>query len=245
MPDGLLMLIVGALIGLISTIVGVIVAHILAMKLQKTKYESDLQFIIDKRKVERELIQSEFNEAMREEIRNPTAVKRPQISKHLENGLILDDHINPDGRIHRMPSGGFACFGPKMKITMADGTTKAVSECAIGESLLTIDQHSMKSKVSIICDIIKKEVDRLIVINGHLEVTETHVFYTHGFSPQRAGTLHVGKYLYTRENELEQIHKIELIEGNTIVYNILTSDDNYICIENFLVSDYKGKMATI
>jgi len=127
------------------------------------------------------------------------------------------------------------CFTAKMQVLLANDTTKKISDCVVGELILSIESITKKKKTSLITDVIRKEVNQFIIINGILEITESHFLYTHGFQPCHASDLRLGDYIYTKEKELEQIIKLELVEGKTIVYNIVLDNNNDICIENFLV----------
>ena len=144
--------------------------------------------------------------------------------------------------------GKFAmsCFSAEMKVSLPNGAVKRIDDCIVGESILVIDKRTKKRKQSQIADIIKAEVNQIIIINGILRITSSHSLYTDNFNPCRAGDLRVGDYVYNIDKELDQIFKLELINEKTLVYNIVLADGDDMCVENFLVASYHqiyGKMA--
>lgn len=149
--------------------------------------------------------------------------------------------------------GGFApvektapsCFTSKMKILLADGTKKSISDCVEGESTTVIDKLTKKKKVAQITTVAKAEANQIIVINGILEVTGWQILYTHNFSPIRARELYLGNYVYNTNKELDQILKLELIKEKTDVYNVTINSDSYICVEDYLVSSHEDKVTAV
>jgi len=130
------------------------------------------------------------------------------------------------------------CFSGEMKVLLLGGTEKKIAECVVGESIFAIDKLTKKPKESIISDIIKAEANEVIIINGILEATASHVLYTHDFVPCTVGSLHVDDYVFNKDKELERITKLELKERKTKVYNLTLTGDDYFSAENFLVCSY-------
>ena len=222
MSNELIMLLIGSAIGLICSMVGIILNHFLSLHSQKKKYEYDIKFMEQKKK---------FDDG--EKIRDYLAYQeRCKIAERLKKG-------EP---VITVPGGKLACFTNRMKVRLSDNTDKEIVLCKIGDEILSINEHGQKEIIKV-ADVVKEKVNRYMIINDFLEITESHCIQT-SYGLIKASDLRLGDYLVTAENETIEVISLILNKKATDVTNLsIDRKQNMIIIEGILCYDYLSKMS--
>lgn len=116
-------------------------------------------------------------------------------------------------------SCGSGCFLAGTKITMADGTLKAIEEIEVGDVILAYDEETgeMKpDKVKQVHDPVQS--DSHLVVNETIRLTKEHPVL-HAGSWTEIGDLKVGDTLTRADGSLVKIESIEVVQEHTMVYN--------------------------
>ena len=151
------------------------------------------------------------------------------------------------------------CFLKGTKITLSDGSQKNIEDLSVGELVLTYQVKGLsnlrkKDKIKImnwsqdsmegtfnqskIRNMWVNPVDRYLVINDKLRVTNLHIIHVkrgneYKFLP--AEKAQIGDLLFTDQGEYEPIKTIQQVNDRTEVYNIGLQKHRTYFAENYLV----------
>ncbi len=136
--------------------------------------------------------------------------------------------------------GGGGCFTPDTLITMADGSTKPISQIRVGD--LVLNQASMKAEVGTakVNDVMKTKVDEYLVINDQLKVTPEHIVLVNG-TWKLAEDIQVGDILTQTNGLLVPVTNILRKFETTDVYNLDVGSVHTYFADGFLVHNQKGE----
>jgi len=237
MSHDVILLIAGGAIGLSSSMIGIVVSHFLSLAQLKAKYKLDLQYLKDKKGIEKKQSADEQREMIRETLANPNAaaLRRKQIAEILKRGQDVSGTL-------AAPSGHLACFTSKMGVLLSTGEVKDISQCCVGDCVYTIDKIDKTERAATVIDVIREETDCYAIINGELEVTLSHLVYSRDYFTKTVGELSLGEYIYTKDRTLIQVTAIQLIQERTKVYNLKLDSSQPFVVQNYLVCDYQGKL---
>ena len=158
----------------------------------------------------------------------------------MKHGTFLADDIVTHNSI---------CFVGDTKITMADGNYKYIKDVAIGEMILSWDFEKHKSVPALVRRTWKGPHDCQYTINGHINVTWEHPFWTrevgwasinpdatfehHHWFPAR---IRVGYHMMDADGNYIEIKSIVERPGSEITYNLADVGENHnYFAEGFLV----------
>ncbi len=148
----------------------------------------------------------------------------------------LDDSSNAEG-------GG--CFLAGTKISMADGTTKAIEDIKIEDEIKTItDTLHIQYGNGRVVEIFKHTVGEYLVINNKLRLTPEHrVYSNHSFV--MAGQLRQGDWLLDKEGNKIFITSIDNKKEIVEVYNFRVEPYHTYIADGFYVHNDKGGVREI
>lgn len=134
------------------------------------------------------------------------------------------------------------CFAAGTPISMADGSYKAIEQVQVGDEVLAFDEGSrtlVPSRVERTA--IRLDADSIITIDGALEATPNHPFYT-ARGLQRAETLELGDTLYAVRGagaplSTNHIHSLVRRSVSLVTYNIEVETHHNYFAGGFLVHD--------
>lgn len=134
---------------------------------------------------------------------------------------------------------GPGCFTGKTLITLADGSKKPIMDVKIGDEVLSYDFKTKSLVASTVQELlIHDNADKLLIINGYLEVTPEHIVYSNkGW--QGIGSLNIGDYLYDQDMNKIIINSIEKRVNEELVYNLHLSYPNNYYANGYLVHNLK------
>ncbi|MCA9405666.1 MAG: VCBS repeat-containing protein [Candidatus Omnitrophica bacterium] len=130
--------------------------------------------------------------------------------------------------------GGNTCFLAGTQVVMADGTTKAIEDIRIGDTVLSFDEMSgekVSSKVTHFFD--GEYTNEYLLLNNGLGVTENHLFYSEG-EWRQIGKLVLDSKLLDLEladTDIKSVQKVHT-PNKVRVYNIeVDQHHNYFVTE--------------
>ncbi|MCA9398380.1 MAG: hypothetical protein KC618_01440, partial [Candidatus Omnitrophica bacterium] len=130
--------------------------------------------------------------------------------------------------------GGNTCFLAGTQVVMADGTTKAIEDIRIGDTVLSFDEMSgekVSSKVTHFFD--GEYTNEYLLLNNGLGVTENHLFYSEG-EWRQIGKLALDSKLLDLELADADIKSVQKVHtpNKVRVYNIeVDQHHNYFVTE--------------
>lgn len=118
---------------------------------------------------------------------------------------------------------GTGCFLAGTQITMADSTTKAIEEIAVGDMVLAFDEATGELKPDRVSTVHDPVVwDHYFLVNGSLRLTPPHPVLSNGEWVE-IGQLEVGDSLTDTVGKAVPIESIEVIKESVTAYNFATN----------------------
>lgn len=114
------------------------------------------------------------------------------------------------------------CFTGDTPVTMADFSTKHIKDIVIGDKVISYDTAN---DVQVITTVIQtfehseNESGTLIIINGSLKVTTSHLLWN-GFQWRAAGNFVKGDSLFNLDGSMQRVRTIRQLAKREKVYNI-------------------------
>lgn len=138
-----------------------------------------------------------------------------------------------------------SCFPAGTKVLLCDGTEKAIEQIPAGTSVMAWDPDSQTFKCSTVQQQIKTETDKRYKITTsaggkELEITPTHRLLVNG-AWKDSSEVKEGDLLLYADGTSVKVEKIELIEEQVDVYNLITDFPNDFFAENILVHNENAK----
>jgi len=115
--------------------------------------------------------------------------------------------------------GGGSCFVWGTPILMADGTLKPIQKIKAGDLVMSFDEKTGQFKEDKVTEFFKHKVDKYLIVNGHLKVTENHPVYSNGEWIE-IGKLKIGDKLADYKGKPETITSIKEVKKKVTVYNL-------------------------
>lgn len=123
----------------------------------------------------------------------------------------------------RGSSGGPSCFDAAAPITMADGSTKAISSVKIGDEVLGWNEARSTTVPARVIDKMSRDVVGYYVLNEKIKVTGEHPFYVNGeWIPVKE--LQVGNRFRTVNGRESTLKSIEFLAEPLRVFNITVDE---------------------
>jgi hypothetical protein len=151
--------------------------------------------------------------------------------------------------------GAGGCFLPGTVIELANGEQKLIEEVLPGDVVTTFlgsdnkkEESTENNQISkntplvnaIVQKVITHEVDKYLIINNKLKVTESHIIYVNG-EWKEAGVIEIGDRLLNKTGVLEEVTTIEVVEApKTEVYNLMVGKEHTYLAEGYYVHN-EGK----
>jgi hypothetical protein len=146
-----------------------------------------------------------------------------------------------EGAVLRITSGMRAgCFPAGIRITVPGGEHAPIESLRVGSHVRSCGS-AMKGSESRIVETYRGQEHCLLMVNGVLRVTPSHLVYVHGAGWQRAAALQVGDRLQHESGSLVAVESIVSEEGDFDVYNLSLSDNATFFAEGFLVHNFTSK----
>lgn len=117
---------------------------------------------------------------------------------------------------------GNACFTGDILVTLADGSTKPIMDIQVGDALLSWDTEKQQPVISYVTEVIRHaahEGGRLLLINGHIKVTEEHMLFD-GENWKPAGWFVPGNVLVGLDGSLVKVQSVREIIKDAPTYNL-------------------------
>jgi len=116
------------------------------------------------------------------------------------------------------------CFTGDTLITMADGTTKYISEIRPGDQILTkAREFSSELVPGEVVNTVKHLVGEYLVVNDNLEVTGEHIVFVNG-KWDYAANLELGDVMFDKDGNEIEIFDIRVVKDSVWVYNFEVRD---------------------
>ncbi len=133
-------------------------------------------------------------------------------------------------------SGNFnwVCFSGNTDITMSDNSEQKIENLKVGEFVKSFNPKTNKFVTSEVKNVYVAHSKENLLINGLLEVTSEHPFYTDGRWVE-AKNLKVGDNLLTSDNKNLRVTSIDKIKKESEVYNLEVGGPNTFYANNLLV----------
>ena len=127
------------------------------------------------------------------------------------------------------------CFLAGTKITMADGTTKAIEDIAVGDVVLALDKATGEMKPDPVKRLHEPFVaDSYLIVNGHLRITPTQPVFSAG-RWLLMGELTVNDTLTAADGHQVPIDSIEVVKQAVTVYNFDVNPFETFIADGFIV----------
>lgn len=111
---------------------------------------------------------------------------------------------------------------------MADGTTKAVEDMAVGDRVLAYDEKSRTMTTSEVVSVHSPyNVTFYYIVNDRISLTQNHPILSRG-KWVSAGDLKVGDVFQTASLAPTPVFSIERIENDALVYNFQVALGTYV-----------------
>ena len=223
MDKEIFLILVGGLIGLVSSLVTTLINFTLERKRQHAEWQHEAEVRI--------------NELKREELKEVQDIvattRRAEIRKKLLQGepIIV------------VPEGKLACFLESTLVTLNKGGHKSISKIQVRDEVLSFDFETSSTTVGLVKKIIVQETKEYLIVNDSLCVTPSHGIYTNGRYFQRAGLLTLESNLLDENGNQVRVTSLKLKVQNTKVYNLEIEDRKPFFANHFLVGDISSKEA--
>lgn len=135
---------------------------------------------------------------------------------------------------------GGGCFAEGSRVTMADGSKKAIETLKPGDRIASFDSPQTKKILSRkVTAISKKEDIGTIIINKSLSVTPDHyLFVNNGW--MQAGSVQGGDTLLGIDGNPVPVTSVEWVLGKTSVYNLEIEGTHTYFVDDLYVHNQKG-----
>jgi RHS repeat-associated protein len=172
--------------------------------------------------------------------------------------------LTPNGKTRPTPPrptapparrGGSGCFVAGTRVTMADGTQKAIDEIRVGERVLALDEKTAKLFPAPVTEVFVhpawRDQSATILVNGRLRATDNHPFFVNG-QWRRADELQPGDLLRVltpapadpgphRTTVAETVQTLAPLAGADTVYNLEVGGYHTYFAEGLLVHNRKTR----
>lgn len=138
--------------------------------------------------------------------------------------------------------GDDGCFSASTRVLMADGNFKAIVDIEEGELVKGFDFENDTVVINEVVNLFKTVADHYLIINGQLNVTDSHPFAIGQDLWKLASELKVGDKVLGRPDVV--INNVERVAGETTVHNLtVNGTHNYFVAgndETYLVHNKGG-----
>ena len=115
-----------------------------------------------------------------------------------------------------------ACFTGDTLVTLADGSTKPFMDMQVGDALLSWDIENKQPVISYVTEVIRHaphEGGRLLLINGHIKVTEEHMLFD-GTNWKPAGWFAPGNTIAGLDGSVVLVASVRELVKDAPTYNL-------------------------
>ncbi|MDO4258066.1 MAG: polymorphic toxin-type HINT domain-containing protein [Actinomycetaceae bacterium] len=122
------------------------------------------------------------------------------------------------------------CFTADTPVLMADGTSKPISDVAVGDEVSSVDPATGETVPAMVENVlIHEDVPTMVVTtsDGTIETTATHPFYVQGYGFTPAEDLREGDRLRSSDGQEITVVAIEATGQTHTVYNLTTTTHTY------------------
>ncbi len=131
------------------------------------------------------------------------------------------------------------CFVSGTPITLANGSTKAIEDVQVGDTLQTRSASNTDQLSTVTVKATHHQTDTgYLVINQTLKVTPNHYLWINQ-SWQTADNIQIGDLLWSTDGNIS-VNSIEYVTGKVDVYNLETSGNHTFLADNIWVHNEKG-----
>lgn len=217
-----LLIIIGAIISLFSTVITSVLQHILSIRSDNKKFERE--------KLERnslDIRQALINGS--NEI-DTVGLKRLELREKILRGeqtIIVPDHK-------------LACFPDFTSVTLINKEHKPIKEIRVGDEILSYDIETKSLTGGIVKAVKVDNVSSYMVVNDLLHVTRSHRIFVEKdeyFALEKAENLCVNLNLITETEQKVPISSVKLVTEDTQVYNLAIEGNKPFFAGGFLVGD--------
>jgi len=219
MDRDILLLIVGALIGFVGSMLSTFVSYVLENKRTKRQWQREDYLREESRKQEEIKLAQDFT--MQANL------------KKLSDAKIFATAIAKDG---------FFCFLPETSIALASHKAIPIESLKVGDAILSYDLDKKELIEGNISEIKESEVESYVIINGSIKVTTSHLFRTRN-GWQRSGEINLQHELYAADGNYIPVTKLEKINKHAHVYNLELINNLPFFAENVLVGTFSEKQS--
>jgi hypothetical protein len=125
-----------------------------------------------------------------------------------------------------------------MRVTMADGSRRAIETIAVGDRVASWDAASRSIVPARVTQVIahsaEESTGKLIVIDGVLRVTPNHPLSIEG-RPVRADELRVGDPMTRPDGRVEHLRTIEIVNESVPTWDIVVDGHGNYFVEGYSV----------
>ena len=126
--------------------------------------------------------------------------------------------------------GFYGCFVAGTKITLADGSTKNIEECVVGDSVLSFNEETGKNEAGTVGEIKSHNVSKIVRLTLDNEIviltTPEHPFaFQEGW--RNAGELQPLDECKKEDGSTAIVSTVEILDEETLVYNLHDVSDNH------------------
>ena len=223
MDKDLLLLLLGAGIGLLSSLLTLVASSILSSRRQRATWQHDEML----RRQER---QSKVIEEARDEHERQQRATLSTISRQ----------ASLSGKI---PPTTFACVVPDTRITLKDGTSKLAGQIREGDEVLSYDPRARGFVNAQVISADSEETDYLISINRQLTVSGSHgLLTTEGM--REAASLKLGDFIVCEDNSAKQVTSLEMETRSEYVVALDISFGELYFANGYASCDRKTKVSS-
>jgi hypothetical protein len=222
MDRDIILLLIGGLIGLLSSVITGMMNFTFERKRQKAQWSHELEI----RNLEQQ--QKIVDDA------------RSLLEK--SNREKLSPILIPEGNL-------LYCFPGFTLITMSDNTTKKIEEIVVGDEVLSVDVSTKSIIKAVVKTIMTDNVQSYIVVNDLLHITQSHgviCSLDESLNSKHAGYLQLGDYLinagYGDSLDKYLVTSLQLKPGPIKVYNLEIDDHKPFFASGTLVGDLSSKV---
>jgi hypothetical protein len=238
-PD-LFLLLVGAGIGFLSSVLTIVFSFILEGRRLRRQWHRDDQVRREDEAREDQLRreQREHELALRNEERRQEEQARA--------GDFLQTARQAEIKQMKTPvkSQRWFCLAMGTQISLADGSTKPIQEIKKGDILYSYDIATQQPQHAPVINVSSDSSYHFILVNKTLKMTPLHMVYTtRGFHP--AGDLQIADTLLGKSGDVIGVETIEWIAEHGPCYNLNLDEDAPYFAEGILVAGLDAKQAAI
>lgn len=231
------LLLVGALIGVVSSLLTSIIQHILSVRIEKIRYDHE------KKDKEKESLRNSITQGVATYSDEIARFKRAELRDKLLRGEEV--LVTADGKLTDrepaiiVPPGKLACFLDSTEIIVENGK-KRIDEIEIGEKVATLD---LSEKKMVIAEVIGKMVnksDGYITVNGVLSLTPTETIYIkvgEVITYINAQDIRLGHIIFHEKGE-EKVTSLVYSPATVLVHNISLENKFPFYAGGYLVGGY-------